>query len=447
MNAERTTLRNSSLAGGFIVGLTVLIFTAASSSPLVKVVSDVFPLLLSICGTALAFAIYRRQVKTRLGKRIWGAMTLGLALWVVGEATWTFYELVLQQEGPYPSLADLVWTAGYIPLILSISFQFASLRAAVSRTGRVVIAAVLSVMIALTLWLVVLPILTDPEAGTPVEMFFSLAYPLGDLILLSLGTALVIVFLGGQLVLSWGAIAVGIILLSISDLLFSYGTWNALYYPDGQLNFLSGLFDTLYISAYVVWTIGLFLRFRLPEAGQDVDVRGFVTDDQNQSPDPGLAQEPMAQQANQQTDPETLLLGQIVHRAHEQERGQRSSGEEDPLKVYVSAVIGLLDLLVNQAGGAGVESAFDAVLNEKARQLGCDFEIRKGHVVWKGALSEAGHYQALLEEAIRYSKSVVATTTIDHKLQEIEKHLDPRIVQAAEENRLRMVRWLDEKSG
>ncbi len=447
MNAERNILRNTSLAGGFLIVLTVLVFLTAPSPTLVKVVSDVFPLMLSLTGAVLAYRILRRQVKTRLGTRTWGAMTLGLALWVVGEAIWTFFELVLQQEVPYPSLADIVWTAGYIPLILSIGYQYESLRAAVSRKGRVVIGAVVLGMIVLTFWLVVLPILTDPEAGTPMEMFFSLAYPIGDLLLLALGTALVIVFLGGQLVLSWGAISTGIILLSISDLLFSYGTWNGLYYPDGRLNFLSGLFDTLYISAYVVWTIGLFLRYRLPEVGEGVDVREIVPEDRRTSPDSGAAPEGARQPAELQTDPEALLLGQIIHRAHEQERDQKMSGEEDPLKVYVNAVIGVLDLLVSQAGGSGVESAFDAVLNKKARDMGWEFEIRKGRAVWKGAPPDIGCYQALLEEAIRYSKSVVATITIDHKLQEIEKHLDARIVQAAEENRLRMVRWLDEKPG
>jgi hypothetical protein len=428
MTSEQKTLRTSGLVGGFIIALAVLVFLAAPTSALVKIVSDGFPLLLSICGALFSYALLRRQVKTRLGSRIWGAMTLGLILWAIGESIWTYYELVLRQETPFPSLADLMWAIGYIPLIYAVAAQYLPLNATVDRQRRMLILAVVVAMLALTVWLVIIPILTDPEAGTPVEVFFSLAYPVGDIVLLSFGVALAAAFLGGELALAWGPIAAGIILLSIADLLFSYGSWNGLYYPDGELNFLSGLFDTLYISAYVVWTIGLYLRLRLPGTGSDLDSRSILPEGKGIFLDADL-------------------LERIVQNAQDQERDQRASGGEDPLRVYVDAVLGLLDNLVSHAGGAGVETAFCAVLNEKARQKNCDFEIRKGCMVWKGAPPDSGCYQELLEEAIRYSKTVVATKTIDLKLQELEQHMPSRIVQAAEENRLRMVRWLEEKHG
>jgi len=537
MNTETKIIRNAAFVGGLCVLLAILVFLVAPSPMLIKIVSDGFPLLLSFSGAVLAFSIYRRQAKTRGGIRIWGTMTLGLVFWTFGEAIWTYYELVLRQEVPYPSVADVAWAVGYIPLILSVGYQFRSLRASISRRGKLLIAAIILAMIVLTVWLVVYPILASPEAGTPLEMFFSLAYPLEDLILFSVGTALVLTFLGGQLAFSWGAIALGILLLSVSDLLFSYGTWNGLYYPDGQLNLLSALFDILYISAYAVWNIGLFLRLRLPEAGKDVDVHAFVpaaetaaaaekndyllmTDAQRRvvfvdpalmsilglkNPGEGLGQpfgpllglsrpdeeaavrkaqqagasdgypvslgssgenyrlrviasadkgqfpgldillNPEGQSSPAGRDREAFLLGRIVHRAGEQERNQRISGEEDLLRVYFNALIGLLHVLVSRAGGAGTGAAFEAGVNEKARSLGCALELKDGHILWNEPSTEPGKYQTLLEDAIRYTKSIVATSTIDRKLQEIEKYMAPRIVQAAEENRLRMVRWLDEK--
>jgi hypothetical protein len=429
MNPEIKTIRNASLAGGLCVTLAVLVFLIAPSSALVKVVSDGFPLVLSFSGAVLSFSIYRRQAKSLRGRQIWGTMAMGLAFWTVGEAIWTFYELVLQQEVPYPSVADVAWAVGYIPLILSIGFQFTSLRASISRWGKRLIASIILAMIVFTVWLVVYPILVSPEAGTPFEMFFSVADPLEDLVLFAVGTALVLTFLGGQLAVSWGAIALGILLLSVSDLLFSYGTWSGLYYPEGRLNFLSGLFDILYISAYTVWTIGLFLRLRLPESGKDVDVHAFVAD-----AEPSTAQ-----------DPEAVPFDRIVQRAHELERVQRTSGKEDLLRVYFNALIGLLHMLAIRAGGVSVGAAFESALNEKARRLGCKLELKDGHILWNEPATEPENYEALLEDAIGYAKSVVATSTIDRKLQEIEKYMAPSVIQAAEENRLRMVRWLDEK--
>jgi hypothetical protein len=428
MNSDRVILRNSVLAGGSIIAITILIYIINPSPILLKIVSDVFPLLLALAGALFSYLIFRRQVKTRLGSRIWGAMTLGLILWAIGEAIWSYYELVLRQDTPFPSLADVVWTLGYIPLIYAVASQYLPLHATVDRQRRMLILAVVVAMLALTVWLVIIPILTDPEAGTPVEVFFSLTYPVGDIILLSFGVALAAAFLGGELALAWGPIAAGIILLSIADLLFSYGTWSGLYYPNGELNFLSGLFDTIYISAYVVWTVGLYRRLRLPEAGSDLDAKAILRDEKGSPAD-------------------SELMDRIVRAAQEQEQDQRTSGTEDPLRVYVNAVVGLLDNLISHAGGGGVETAFDSVLTGKARQMGWDCEIQKGGMVWRGTRPNAETYSALLEEAIRYSKTVVATKTIDHKLRELEQHIPSRIVQAAEENRLRMVRWLEEKNG
>jgi hypothetical protein len=426
--SERLVLRNSALAVVLVVALTVMLFALNPSPLVINIVSDAFPMVLSCTSAVLAFLIFRSQEKTRQGRIIWGAMTIGLVFWALGEVIWTYYELILQQETPFPSLADAAWTIGYIPLIFSLASQYIPLRESMSRLRRLLLLAVLAAMIVLTVWLVVVPILADPEAGTPVEMFFNLVYPIGDIILISLGVALVASFLGGDLAKSWGTIALGIILLSIADLLFSYGSWNGLYYPDGELNLFSALFDTLYIAADAVWAAGLFRRLRLPEVGSDLYSQSHLPESQARLVDADMAK-------------------WIIRRAQEQEQEQRISAAEDPLRVYVHAVAGLLDTLVRHAGGGGVETAFDTFFNEKARQTGCDFELHDGNMSWKGQPPRPDGYVKLLEEAIRYAKGVVPTKTIDRNLFNLERYMPSRIVQAAEENRLRMVRWLDEKPG
>ena len=39
--------------------------------------------------------------------------TVGLALWLVAELTWTYYQLVLEIGTPFPSSADAFWLSGY----------------------------------------------------------------------------------------------------------------------------------------------------------------------------------------------------------------------------------------------------------------------------------------------------------------------------------------------
>ncbi len=428
MNSDRIILRNSTLAGGLILTFAILVYVFNPSPILLKFVSDGLPLFLSLSGAVFSYLIFRRQEKTRLGSRIWGAMTVGLLLWAAGEAIWGYYELVLQQDTPFPSVADILWTLGYIPLIYSVASQYLPLHASVDRPRRILMAATVSVVVILTVWLVILPILTDPEAGTPIEMFFNLAYPFGDLFLIAFATALVSAFRGGELMLAWGPITAGIILDSIADLLFSYGNWQGLYYPAGELNFLSAVFDVLYISAYVVWTVGLYRRLSLPEAGSDLYSNSLLP-------------------ASQAKLVDLDMTKWIIRRAQEQEQQQRISDAENTLRVYVHAVAGLLDTLIRHAGGGGVETAFDTFFNEKARRIGCDCELHDGNMSWKGAQPDPDRYVTLLDEAIRYAKNIVPTKTIDRKLWDLERQLPSRIVQAAEENRLRMVRWLDEKQG
>ena len=46
---------------------------------------------------------------------------MGLILWFIAELSWTYYELGLGIENPYPSPADAIWLAGY-PFIIYFLF-------------------------------------------------------------------------------------------------------------------------------------------------------------------------------------------------------------------------------------------------------------------------------------------------------------------------------------
>ncbi|MGB7538862.1 MAG: hypothetical protein WBM17_10000 [Anaerolineales bacterium] len=276
MTAEKKILRNACLAGGTLLAAAILIFLVNPSSALLAVVSSFLPLVLSLVGAALAYGIFRRQSPNRGGAVIWAAMGAGLLCWAAGELIWFLNELAGSPEVSGITAADFFWLMGYFPLSFAIVTPYLSLRASIPLRGRLLLAAVLVAMGALLFGIVVVPILSSPEIGTPAEMAVALAYPVADILLLSFAIALATVFLGGQVALSWGFIAAGIQLFAVSDFFFSYGNWYGLYYPEGRLNFLSAGFDILYIAAYIVLIIGLFLRFRLPELGRDVDLRAYI---------------------------------------------------------------------------------------------------------------------------------------------------------------------------
>src|SRR3989442_964555 len=68
-------------------------------------------------ATALSLSIitvitaYKRRIDRFLEMYI--IFTVGLAVWLVAEVTWTYYQLVLQIVTPFPSSADAFWLSGY----------------------------------------------------------------------------------------------------------------------------------------------------------------------------------------------------------------------------------------------------------------------------------------------------------------------------------------------
>jgi signal transduction histidine kinase len=118
----------------------------------------------------------------------WWLIAAAQGLFVVGDALFSVNELVLGIE-PFPSLADAVYLPGYPVLAAGLTLL------ALSRsTGRdwagLTDAAIIAIGFGLLSWvLVMVPYYQDPSLGL-VELLVSLAYPVGDVLLLGLAARL-----------------------------------------------------------------------------------------------------------------------------------------------------------------------------------------------------------------------------------------------------------------
>jgi hypothetical protein len=175
-------------------------------------------------------------------------------------------------------------------------------------------------------------------------------------------------------------------------------------------------------------------------------LRAVTSSDPNQFPGFDILLHPDNQRFVPENDREALLLDQIAFRVRERGKIQRFSGEGDPLRVYFNTLLDMIYILICRAGGLGVGEAFENIVNQKARKAGCGFEIQKGNAVWSQPGTNPGIYRILLEEAIGYAQSVVAKATLDRKIQEIEKYMDPDIVSEAEQIRPDGTRQVGEES-
>jgi two-component system cell cycle response regulator len=160
----------------------------------------------------------------------WIAMTANLGLWAAADLLWTLHYGHMD-DPPFPNLADVFYLAtypcAYVGLVLLLRSRLRPVRASLWLDGGV---SGLT-LAALTAALLYGPLL-DATEGDPLTVAVTLAYPVGDLLLLcSVGVALAIT--GWRPGRAWGLIALSIALTAIADAIYSY-LESAGTYADGS---------------------------------------------------------------------------------------------------------------------------------------------------------------------------------------------------------------------
>ncbi len=220
---------------------TFLIF----SSNIIASASAFLPALYSLTLVRL----YRSHPKDRFAK-VWSYMTAGLILWLLGEVTWAVYTLFLSVSIPYPSVADLFWIAGYLPIAVALFRYLVPFKEALS-LKTILAAAAVGLLVDVGVFIILIGPVLRIEAE-PLAQVFDLAYPFLDMTLLMLSIGGTIVFLSGRISRFWVWLNLGFIFIVIADLMFSYSTALGFYYDGhslellyyfGDLAILLGLYD------------------------------------------------------------------------------------------------------------------------------------------------------------------------------------------------------------
>jgi hypothetical protein len=164
--------------------LAMLAFTPGGAELTTKL-SDVVTTLAALAAT-ISCAVTARRHGGAL-QAFWWLLAATCLAWTIGEATWSWYEVVLRVEVPYPSLADVGYLAG-TPLAVA-AFACHPGTQNRRRQQRLVplldaIAAAMSLLF--VSWLLVLNPLWKSSGGRSLGDLVSLAYPFGDLIVLVL---------------------------------------------------------------------------------------------------------------------------------------------------------------------------------------------------------------------------------------------------------------------
>jgi diguanylate cyclase (GGDEF)-like protein len=210
-------------AGTGLVVLFVVVTRHPGVDPWTRRAVDDLGLLLG-AGTAAAACGWRAH---RAGGRAgvsWGLLSAGTACWGLGEAIWSYYELVADRETPFPSAAD----AGFLLFPVLAAFALLLWPSQALQGGarwRTLLDGVLvaGALFALS-WESALGAVVGTGGDDLLGYVVSIAYPVSDLVLLTLTVVVAAHARRAAAGLGLGLLAAGLCALAVADSGFAYLT-------------------------------------------------------------------------------------------------------------------------------------------------------------------------------------------------------------------------------
>src|SRR5215204_93803 len=227
------------LFNGLLVG--VVLFKPVSDATLALVVNTaqfVGPLLVvPLCFSGLLGRMWGRGTsQARVGTAVtrgrrWAPVLLGLGIlsWVLGQAIFTYYEWVLDQPPPLPSIADVGYLSVYPFLLLGILLLPARPIPVASRT-RIALDGLMIMTGAVTFsWYFILGPVMRQGTETILAKAVSSAYPLADIVLIACLIILASRPEEHTLLPAVSLLALGLTLIVVADSNFAYWSLHDAY--------------------------------------------------------------------------------------------------------------------------------------------------------------------------------------------------------------------------
>jgi diguanylate cyclase (GGDEF)-like protein len=167
---------------------------------------------------AVNCALASRLASGRL-RAAWGGLAVACLSWGVGQAVWSWYELVQQTETPFPGLADV----GYLGFPIGAVLALALFPANASRADRrrmTLDALMITCAIGLVSWATVLGAVVEAGGTSLLGTSVSVAYPLSDIVLLVVCVLVLARARAHRAALA--LVAVGLIMMTVADSGFAY---------------------------------------------------------------------------------------------------------------------------------------------------------------------------------------------------------------------------------
>jgi hypothetical protein len=234
-----------------ITGVTLIFVLQPFYSGAIGPISNILPAACATTAFASAFACARRYgVRFRLDfGSVWFLFSLGTGLWSIAESTWAYYYFVLNTTIPYPSMADIFYVGGYLPIIAALVGYLRTFHVSPSRRRKAYAVLAIGTGVALALSFV-LPI--ELSTGPSLSQFITdMTYPVLDLVLFTLTVLSLAVFAGGRIAKWWMLFGAGSVMYVIADEYFLYQVAHGSYY-NGSLD------DLIFLLGYLTFALAFY---------------------------------------------------------------------------------------------------------------------------------------------------------------------------------------------
>jgi hypothetical protein len=196
-------------------------------------------------------------------------LTLGIGMWFVAEIVYTYYQLGLSVETPFPSLADIFYLSGYVFFGFYVYSILKLLRKTIERDLIILvsIATVVSITYMLNLSFGIAQFLTAPDEL--VRTILSISYFVLDGILLVPATLVLWTMRKGGLGYThWILMSLFIIFNAIGDIGFGYGA------IIGTVGEEEWIWDIFFNAGYLTLVCALFWQNKYLSSTSSITVPG-----------------------------------------------------------------------------------------------------------------------------------------------------------------------------
>jgi hypothetical protein len=250
---KRPFLVGSVLAGVATVVFLTWVILGIDGVRVTLQVDDIGQWVAAWCATVVCgVAAFRAST----GRATWALLAASSFAWGVGEAVWCYYALLKNIPVPFPSLADVGFLTA-VPLAFAALLLFPSgQRSTVDRAQGVLDGCIIATSLLFASWATILGPLYRSHQGGLLKQVISLAYPMSDVIMVSL-VIILIARSGRPVRVRLALVMAGVVAFAVADSSFTYLT--------DVNNYTGGSFlDTGWVAGYLLIGLGALWAMTSP---------------------------------------------------------------------------------------------------------------------------------------------------------------------------------------